>query len=78
MKVFLGFILLVSSLFANEYYAKLEPFESYSVKSSVSGKVIFSNEKLEGNIAKNDLVIEIDSVVNKIDLEQSLKKLEIM
>lgn len=78
MKVFLGFILLTASLFANEYYAKLEPFESYSIKSSVSGKVIFSNEKIEGNIARNDLVIEIDSVVNKVDLEQSLKKLELI
>lgn len=78
MKVFLGFILLCVSLFANEYYAKLEPFESFSVKSSVSGKVTYSNEKVEGNIAKNDLIIEIDSVINTIDLEQSLKKLELI
>lgn len=78
MKVFLGFILLSITLFANEYYAKLEPIQNYSVKSSVSGKVIFSNENIEGNIAKNDLIVEIDSTVNKIDLEQSLKKLELM
>ena len=47
MKVLLFCFLLINSLMASEYYAKLEPFENYKVKSSVSGKVTFSNEKIE-------------------------------
>lgn len=76
MKIVWLCLLFISSIFANEYYAKLEPIESYEVKSAVSGKVIFSNSKLEGSKANNSVVIEIDSVVNKVELEQSRNKLK--
>ena len=36
MKIFWLFILTITSIFANEFYAKLEPVESYQVKSFVS------------------------------------------
>lgn len=76
MKYFLLSFILTGSLFASEYYSKLEPIESYEVKSSVSGKVIFSNSDIEGKKANNTKIIEIDSYVNRVDLEQSIKKLE--
>ena len=76
MKIFWLFILTITSIFANEFYAKLEPVESYQVKSAVSGKVIFSNTKIEGMKANNSTIIELDSVVNKIELEQSINKLK--
>ena len=75
MKYLLLLTLFVSTIFANEYYAKLEPIDSFMVKSSVSGKVIFSNDKIEGKRAKNTKIIEVDSYVDRIDLEQSRKKL---
>lgn len=75
MKYLVLVSLFLSSLFANEYYAKLEPVESFMVKSSVSGKVIFSNSEVEGKKANNTKIIEIDSYVDRIDLEQSRKKL---
>ena len=78
MKVFFGLILSVCTIFASEYYAKLEPIQSYVVKSSVSGKVVYSNIKVEGNIAKNDVIIEIDTTLNKIELEQSKNKLNLV
>lgn len=75
---YLLFLFFVSCnvLFASEYYAKLEPIESYQVKSSVSGKVIFTNDKLEGNFANNSKVVEIDSYVDRIDLKQTTNKLK--
>ena len=76
MKIFWLFILTITSIFANEYYAKLEPVESYQVKSAVSGKVVFSNTKIEGMKANNSTIIELDSAVNKIELEQSINKLK--
>lgn len=76
MKVFIFCFILVNSLIASEYYAKLEPIESYTVKAAVSGKVIFSNSKIEGFKAKNSVVIEIDSKVNQMDLAQSRNKLK--
>lgn len=76
MRVLFVCLLLLNISFANEYYAKLEPILSYKVKSSVSGKVIYTNEDIEGKLAKDSLIIQIDSKVNKIDLEQSRNKLK--
>lgn len=76
MRYLLVVFAMVCSLSGNEYYAKLEPIESYEVKSSVSGKVIFSNSEIEGKKANNTKIIEIDSYVDRIDLEQSTKKLQ--
>jgi len=76
MRILLVCLLSVSAMFAQEFYAKLEPIESYMVKAAVSGKVIYSNEKVEGSYAKNSTIIQLDSTVNKIDLTQSRNKLK--
>jgi hypothetical protein len=76
MKIIWVFLFTIGTIFANEYYAKLEPIESYSVKSAVAGKVIYSNSKIEGLKANNSVIIEIDSLINKVDLEQSKNKLK--
>lgn len=76
MKSLIFLILSINVLFANEYYAKLEPIESFQIKSSVSGKVIYTNTKVEGNNANDSTIVELDSYVNKVDLEQSRNKLK--
>jgi hypothetical protein len=70
-------LILLCSLwaYANEYYAKLEPIESYVIKAAAAGEVIFSNEAIEGKIAQNSVIIEIQSDVDKIDLKQTKAKL---
>ena len=75
MKIFILCFILVNSLIASEYYSKLEAIESYKVKAAVSGKVVFSNTKIEGFKAKNSVIIELDSKVNQMDLAQSRSKL---
>ncbi len=74
-------ILLVCSfaslIFANEYYAKLEPIESYSVASAVSGEVIYTNESLEGAFANNSVIVEIDAKVDKVELEETKNKIKL-
>ena len=76
MKIIWITLLLVSSIFASEYYAKLEPIDSFQIKSAVAGKVIFSNSKIEGLKANNSTIIELDSQVDKVELEQSKNKLK--
>lgn len=76
MKYFIITILFFSFLFSREYYAKLEPIQSFKIKSSVRGKVVFSNKDLEGKVANKSLVVNIDSKIDKIDLSQSRKKLK--
>jgi hypothetical protein len=76
MKIFIFCFILINTLVASEYYAKLEPIESYQVKASVSGKVVYSNSNIEGSKAKNSTIIELDSKVNVMDLSQSRNKLK--
>lgn len=75
MKYIILGLLLVNSLFAMEYYAKLEPINSYIIKASVSGKVVYTNDLIEGFKAKNSIVVKIDSVLNEIELKESKNKL---
>lgn len=67
---------LVSMLNAEVFYSKLEPIETYVVKAAVSGKVLYSNEDIEGQFAKNDLIIKIDSTLDEINLKEYNNKLE--
>jgi len=76
MRYLLVVLVFLSSSFAYEFYAKLEPINSYMVKSSVNGKVIYSNDNIEGFKANNSKIIEIDSYVDRIDLKQSNNKLK--
>jgi hypothetical protein len=76
MKQLLLVFCFLSSTFAAEFYAKLEPIESYTIKSSVSGKVIYSNDEIEGKQAHNSKIMELDSYVDKIDLKQTQNKLK--
>ncbi len=76
MKYLFTLLFFVSVSLAGEFYSKLEPINSFLVKSSVSGKVIYTNDKLEGQKANNSKIVEIDSYVNRIDLQQSTNKLK--
>ena len=75
MRYLLAIFLTFACIHANEFYAKLEPIESYEVKAAVSGKVIYSNKEIEGKKADNTTIVELDSYVDRVNLEQSLKKL---
>ncbi len=71
-------LLSVTSVFASEYYAKLEPIDSYKIKAAVSGKVKFVNDKYEGKIAPdNTILVKIDKKLNEIDLKSNEAKLKI-
>jgi len=77
MKKIISLFLLVSStLLASEYYAKLNPINTYTVKSAVSGKVIFVNTEIKSKKAENSIIVKIDSTVNVEDLKQSQIKLK--
>ena len=76
MRILILFIFIITNILANEYYAKLEPIESYQVKAAVAGKVIFSNSQIEGLKADNTTIVELDSSVDRVELEQSKNKLK--
>ncbi len=77
MKKILNSLLILSTIaFAGEYYSKLEPFKTYNVKSAVSGIVTFINEEAKSKPVDKEVIVTIDSKVDKIDLEQSKIKLK--
>ncbi|HIP12800.1 MAG TPA: HlyD family secretion protein [Arcobacter sp.] len=75
-KILISILVLTSNMFANEYYAVVQPVNTYNVKSSVSGTVVDAYTKLESKIAKNNYIVKIDTKIDRIDLQQSQIKLD--
>lgn len=75
MKKIVLLVSLTSYMVAQSYYAKIQPVNSYSIKSNVSGKVILSNVALEGEKANNSVVVKIDSASEKNDIVLTREKL---
>jgi len=78
MKYFVLVILATIGLNATVYYAKVEPVQKYSIKSAASGKIVSSNDEMEGTISNGAVLIHLDDALNKKDLKSSYRKLEII
>ena len=76
VRYFIFLFITVSFLFSKEHFAKLEPFETVTIKSEVNGKVTFANDELEGKVV-NGTIIKIDSFVDKQDLINSKESLRL-
>ena len=71
-------MLIIWAIFLFGYKAKVEPFEVYNIKAAVNGKVIIANKELEATNIKNKLIVKIDDIANKIDLENLQNQLELL
>ena len=73
-------LFLLFTIYANAitYYAKAEPIYTYSIKSSVSGKVIFVDKSQEAKIANGSRIIKIDDKLDLINLKTSQEKLKLI
>ncbi|GAB6074647.1 efflux RND transporter periplasmic adaptor subunit [Nautilia lithotrophica] len=76
MKKFLIFALSMVFLFA--YEAKVEPFEIYKIKASVTGEIILSNKNLEAKNVQNREIVKIDDKQNLIDLKNLQAQVKIL
>ncbi len=67
------FILLLSPIliFAKVHYAKVEPYESVILKSSVSALVMDVNLEVEGMLISDERVIYLDDSLDKVNLDIS-------
>lgn len=75
MKSLLTLCLLSISIYASEYYAKLEPYDTFIVKSSVSGKIEYINTNALGKIVKNETIIKMDVKLDETELKHTIAKL---
>jgi hypothetical protein len=76
--LFILTIIFSSNLLANSYYALLEPIETYNIKSSVRGQVIYVNRDIEGRVANDDMIINIDDKIDKEELKYLNDKIDIV
>ena len=70
-------LIIISPLivFAKVHYAKVEPYESVTLKSAVSAQVIQAKVALEGTTIKNDIIIKLDDKLDKIKLKSDREAL---
>ncbi|NWF66415.1 MAG: hypothetical protein HXX81_02990 [Campylobacterales bacterium] len=78
MRLFFLIICYLSLLKAEIYYAKLEPFEKYTIKSEVSGKVIFSDISKESLEITNQKIIQIDDELDNIELKSTIDRVGLL
>jgi multidrug resistance efflux pump len=76
IKLLSSLIILSGYILASEYYSKIEPIRVYDIKSAVSGKVIYVNNRLESHNIESEIILQIDDKINQIDLKQSNLKLK--
>jgi len=74
----LALYLLPLLLVAKVHYAKVEPYDSVTISSSVSGLVVDANLSYEGMVVKNSRVVHIDDKIDIDSLEDTQKSISII
>ena len=77
-KIFIVLFLSSMALFAKEYYAKVEPYELFTISANVSGQVIFTDEKSEGKKLGKKAYIKIDDKLDRLELNNVAKKIKLL
>ena len=74
------FLLIVPavSLMAKEYYAKIEPYETLTIASNVSGLILFADEENEGTVLGRKPYIQIDDELDQVELGQVVNKITLL
>ena len=74
------FLLLLTPLFifAKVHYAKVEPYESVTMKSAVSGLIIEVDLDAEGTMVVSKRVVRIDDTLDSVNLKDSKKSIVLL
>jgi len=77
MKI-LTVLLIPFFLYAQVHYAKVEPYDTVTLKAAVSGEVLDANLSAEGTVVKHGRIIHIDDRLDRINLKQSQESLKML
>ena len=77
-KLALFLLLFHLSVFAKEYYAKLEPKELYTMASNVVAKVVLANRAKEGEVLGESDFIMLDDALDRDELKEIEKKVSLI
>ena len=72
------FAVLQTTLFAKVHYAKVEPVERTTIKSSISGAIDKVDLLVEGHIAEDSAIIHIDDKMDRVNLKSTQSSLELL
>lgn len=75
MNKLLSFLLLSSFAFGQEFYSMINPIKTFTVKSAVSGEVVFVNKSAEKSHLHKSTIVKLDDSLDLINLEQTKIKL---
>ena len=76
-KIFLV-LLMPLFIFAKVHYAKVEPYESVTMKSAVSGLVTEVDLDAEGTMVTSKRVVHLDDKLDIVNLKDSKKSIELL
>ena len=71
-------LLLPIALSAKVHYAKVEPIETATIKSSVSGIVVRADQAAEGSVLGDEAFVQIDDALDRENLKDTEASLELM
>ncbi|WP_457597036.1 hypothetical protein [Hydrogenimonas sp.] len=78
LPLILAALLAALGAFAQEHYARLEPYQTYAIKAAAAGQVVLADDALEGRVAGDEVVVQIDDATDKAQkkaLEATLRSL---
>ncbi len=78
MRILLLFAFFLTSLFAKEYYAKVEPIDIFTIASNVQGEVLQAEENMLGKKLTRNPYIVIDAKLDKLDLIATNEKIAVI
>ncbi|MEA1916336.1 MAG: HlyD family efflux transporter periplasmic adaptor subunit [Campylobacterota bacterium] len=78
MKLYILILILLSSTYAKEYYAKVEPFEIYTISSNVNAQVVNVEYSKEGKILDDKAYIVLDDVIDVKELKSLTRKIKFL
>lgn len=76
MKYLLSLFVFALSLNASIYYAKVDPYETFSIKATTSGEIVSLFNEAEGKLSNGGVLIQQDDFLNQKELVSSEKKLD--
>ena len=77
MKIILFYLFLIGSLFAKEHFAKVEPWETITIKAQASGVVTQATINKEG-VVVDGVIVQLDDLLNKKDLRSTKESLKLI
>ena len=77
MKKYLLFLLPIA-LMAKVHYAKVEPIETATIKSSVSGTIVRADRAAEGSVLGDEAFVQIDDTLDRANLKDTEASLKLM